>query len=474
VKWASADFSHSVLRTNNQWLSLTDQLNLGVRVVEIDTHWVGGVLRVAHCGGLHVEALNTLVKALNTVAKILGHHIRWDTETMGCDPSLSSIPSIVQRTFKDALEEIKAWMDAPENADELVVLFFDDQPNLGQWGVAHFLKEDILAVFDEKLIFSQNDLAEAGWQWPTGADMVAMGRRLVMVSVADYGQDMAPLVFPRDTSVCGWTEPSLQSVSAAPECVLNSGTELFTGSLVRVSTCELEYGPLNCEFIWNGGNVPYFDEASLPGAVDCGVNIPSPDLLTPSRAAAAVWTWAPGYPFESFDSNTTGSSFSGGRMRNKEEDIDGSGSKTTTITACCAVISASDGRWRTAPCSSPSSPTTSTTTNDSIPTVCRIAGTRIESDDQWVLGPPTANPFTFSLSSTLTRSSGSKSKGVGICPEGSSFDVPRHPRENFWLAELLREEGVDAAWLPVAGPDWSVDGIPAAPYSAGRGSIRYK
>jgi hypothetical protein len=29
-----------VLRTNDQVLSLTDQLNLGVRAVELDTHWV--------------------------------------------------------------------------------------------------------------------------------------------------------------------------------------------------------------------------------------------------------------------------------------------------------------------------------------------------------------------------------------------------------------------------------------------------
>lgn len=32
--------SDSTLRTNDQYLSLTDQLNLGVRAVELDTHWV--------------------------------------------------------------------------------------------------------------------------------------------------------------------------------------------------------------------------------------------------------------------------------------------------------------------------------------------------------------------------------------------------------------------------------------------------
>lgn len=42
IKWAVKDFRDAPLHTNNQLLSLTDQLNLGVRSLEIDTHWVGG------------------------------------------------------------------------------------------------------------------------------------------------------------------------------------------------------------------------------------------------------------------------------------------------------------------------------------------------------------------------------------------------------------------------------------------------
>ena len=60
-------------------------------------------------------------------------HIRWDTETLGCMPSLSSIPSMEQRTLVDAMKEVKAWMDQPGNQEEFVVLFFDDQPDLTSW-----------------------------------------------------------------------------------------------------------------------------------------------------------------------------------------------------------------------------------------------------------------------------------------------------------------------------------------------------
>lgn len=91
-----------------------------------------GALRIAHCGGFHSE-FNVLVKALNVVAKLLGHPIHWDTETVGCNPSLSSIPVTEQRTFKDALMEISAWLDAPANAHEFVLVYLDDQIDLSLW-----------------------------------------------------------------------------------------------------------------------------------------------------------------------------------------------------------------------------------------------------------------------------------------------------------------------------------------------------
>jgi hypothetical protein len=46
------------IRTNNQWLSLTDQLNLGARFLELDTHWILGELRLAHCGGVDIGAID--------------------------------------------------------------------------------------------------------------------------------------------------------------------------------------------------------------------------------------------------------------------------------------------------------------------------------------------------------------------------------------------------------------------------------
>ncbi len=39
---------------------------------------------------------------------------------------------------------------------------------------------------------------------------------------------------------------------------------LFSGVLTRVISCELQYGPMNCDFAYRGSNSPVFDEVTLP------------------------------------------------------------------------------------------------------------------------------------------------------------------------------------------------------------------
>ena len=41
---------------------------------------------------------------------------------------------------------------------------------------------------------------------------------------------------------------------------------------------------------------PLLDEETLPDVSLCALNMPSPDLLTPSKVAATIWSWAPGHP----------------------------------------------------------------------------------------------------------------------------------------------------------------------------------
>lgn len=52
---------------------------------------------------------------------------------VGCDPSLSSISVLAQRSFADALAELAAWLAQPQNQDEFLLVFLDDQPDIKTW-----------------------------------------------------------------------------------------------------------------------------------------------------------------------------------------------------------------------------------------------------------------------------------------------------------------------------------------------------
>ena len=95
-----------------------------------------GDLRIAHCGGFH-SGLDRLITAFNVLAKLLHHPIRWDSETVGCEPSLSSIPAAEQRTLLTAMQELADWLAMPQNQQEFLIVFFDDQMDLASWVSVH-------------------------------------------------------------------------------------------------------------------------------------------------------------------------------------------------------------------------------------------------------------------------------------------------------------------------------------------------
>ncbi|RLN15355.1 hypothetical protein BBJ28_00024462 [Nothophytophthora sp. Chile5] len=147
------------VHTNDQLFSLTDQLQMGVRFIELDVHWFDGDLRIAHCGGFSSKLLDGLISVFNEIAKMLGTDIEWDSETIGCKPSLSSIPSSEQRSLKDALSELATWLHAPEHADEFLLVFFDDETNLMRWKKVDRLLEYLKTYFSEEEMLRPADLA---------------------------------------------------------------------------------------------------------------------------------------------------------------------------------------------------------------------------------------------------------------------------------------------------------------------------
>ena len=340
-----------------------------------------------------------------------------------------------------------------------------------------------------------------------------MNKSVVVVSGTDYGDPMSALVFPRRgaEAPCGWAEPPLRGFRGPPvcdaECSPRDGCDdgdgddertaakTLRGRLLRVLSCELQYGPLNCDFAWKQGNGPVLDEVNLPLVTACGLNMPSPDSVVPERAAAGVWTWAEGHP-PSLDPVSPPSPSPSppspsppppakrqGWLRRLLSWIRGHifsfhrQHRGLTLVlrfpwpphprppspppppprrrrALCGALTAADGRWRARNCT------------DALPTACRngrvvVGGGSGESKEEslWLLPPAGALP---PQRGECGGSGGKKEEKISSSssspppPSGFLWEAPRTPVENAALAEQLRALGFEAAWLPVSEPDWEL------------------
>lgn len=288
------------IHTNDQLFSLTDQLHMGVRFIELDVHWFDDDLHIAHCGGFKLKLLDGIITVFNDIAKILGTDIEWDSETIGCKPSMSSIPAKEQRPLKDALNELSMWLHAPENQDEFLIVFFDDETDLMKWNKVGKLLDYIKEYFAENEILRPLDLAY-NTKWPTFEELLSVGKRVVFMSGIDYLASGEEILFVKDT-VCNWQEPHLP-LSLFPDCHFHESATKTPGSpdnkltIFRPETSEIEYGILNAAGQF-GINQNLLNEKSLPGVINCGINLPSPDNITPKRVEATIWVVTKGHELQ--------------------------------------------------------------------------------------------------------------------------------------------------------------------------------
>ncbi|KXZ50887.1 hypothetical protein GPECTOR_14g136 [Gonium pectorale] len=173
-------------------------LNLGVRFVELDVHWI-------------------------QVARLFGHPpVEWDAETVGCNPSLSSLPTKDQRSFSSAVSEVAAWLLASQGSpspsprdDEFLVVYLDDQPDLAQWGHVGELLEQVTAAIPRDLIVSPAELRAITLEQgaPPSIDMLVgrYGKRVLLMSASDYGPAMDHLAHTHH-SLCNLSEPLFRSM----------------------------------------------------------------------------------------------------------------------------------------------------------------------------------------------------------------------------------------------------------------------
>jgi hypothetical protein len=111
----------------------------------------------------------------------------------------------------------------------------------------------------------------------------ALGR-VLLLSRTNYNES---LLWARDL-LCNWTEPDVNQIDVK-RCIytVNNRSVSESGTIYRPETTHDEYGPLM------GADRYQLNATTLPPLVACGVNIPSPDSLTPQLLQAQIWSVAP-------------------------------------------------------------------------------------------------------------------------------------------------------------------------------------
>jgi hypothetical protein len=250
----------------NQVLSLSDQLDLDVRFLELDLHWVPSPYGTAATGGKWV----TLCHGNSSI--VAGIHV-------GCT---------ADRPFEDGLAEIKAWLDA--HPGEFVFLYLENQ--LSGDPMAHELAGQLLAdAFPGSQVFAppSNQPCAPMPLDRSRDEMRAAGARVLIVGNCDATNGAATawgtLVHERGPR---WTEDGDPTHYSAADCAADRAARQAHTDFRRWFGDSTWLTAMTAH-----GTNP--DAATVATLVACGANIVGLDQLTADddRLAAQVWSWSP-------------------------------------------------------------------------------------------------------------------------------------------------------------------------------------
>jgi len=251
---------------SNQQLSMTDQLRLDVRSLELDAHWFPS----ARAGGAY--------------APVLCHARGANEKHAGCstEPLLS-----------EGLAEIAAWLRA--NPRQVLLLYVEDhlETPAGHAQGAAALR----AAFgddEDGLLYAPAGTSRAGCiELPlnlTRNDVLADGKQVVVISGCAAGAGWNSTVFSgedratHETGPAGYGEDGTCAANREPAELDSHLLRVFEDATALSATTTMSRNPIT------------------PGKADalqrCAVDITGFDQLLPQdgRLAASVWSWAPGEP----------------------------------------------------------------------------------------------------------------------------------------------------------------------------------
>jgi len=259
----------------NQVYSLTDQLNMDVRFVELDLHWVPSPYGTAATNGYWVTLCHGDGRQAPTSTWV---HV-------GCT---------ADRPAQDGFAELKRWLVA--HPSEFVFVYLENQLYDGAPVASQQLAHDTAASLIQQqlgsLVYrpqgtSSGRCAEAPWT-ASVATLRAHGARAVLVGNCGPGTAWPSWVFSRGVK---WDESGNPTTYSASDCARDRGARAAEFNFRRF----FEDSTVLATAQQSTSQITATTAATM---VRCGVNIIGMDQLTTDdpRLAALVWSWAPGQP----------------------------------------------------------------------------------------------------------------------------------------------------------------------------------
>lgn len=246
----------------NQIVSVTDQLRLGVRGIEIDLHWA------PHPDGDPAEGGRAVVQC---------HGQSEGSGNESVHPGCS-----IDRLFDAHAEELASWLATDAAEDEIVILYLENQLSGSE------------AAHRSAVASLQRHLGEDIFRPTTGGGCQDLPVHLREQEILDAG---ARVLVTGNCGSGGWNDWVFARGAAWSE---SGGTSDYTCEDDRARTdydarfVRRYEDSTFLSLMANGGS--HITEAIAADMVRCGVNFPGLDQTHPGddRLAAFVWSWRVG------------------------------------------------------------------------------------------------------------------------------------------------------------------------------------
>ncbi|CAM9316816.1 unnamed protein product, partial [Ectocarpus sp. 13 AM-2016] len=388
----------------NQVYSLTQQLScLGVRGLELDIHYVEELMRDGRSEEEATLVCHTRPSSAQEIHDVCSR-LRWylcealGIKDFGDDTGCSSTAPSLKETFG----EISAWLDLPENSEELLFIKIEDYTGDN----VSLLPDYITTVFGTEIVFGPLDFIE--WnriseteQWPTTENLVSRGKRLVF---GTNGQEDADTMFriSRENDADGlFHEDSTSAIRFRTSAPCSTRTRSPSWSRVQgeASTWVIEYTDVTLYALLPEAD-EFFGASDAMDALECGL-IPTFDRMDSRLLGATMWSWEEGEPHAYFSSPRA------------------------------AVAHQETGRWTSGRAS------TSEGEREEIHSyACRNDSSRERGE--WVVSSGAAGYFSAAELVCLSQ--------------GLVFGCPRTAQENASLRVSMTDVGVKDAWVNLRSP----------------------